>query len=159
MDFLLLSTVSRAGSSTFCHIPGEQLWDDITMSWTRIHWTIEAGPRHKDTDTCDRRTHCKCISNHFTHYPGKSFAAPMCMCKYVALLEHFHVLGSFAAAGGGRGSGCRWRWAKTVGGVGCLVSKAGHTRRGTEQDPADTATKVCTKVCGVLALMVLDEMK
>jgi len=46
-----------------------------------------------------------------------------------------------------------------VGGVGCLVSKAGHTRRGTEQDPADTATKVCTKVCGVLALMVLDEMK
>jgi len=27
----------------------------------------------------------------------------MCMCKYVALLEHFHVLGSFAAAGGGGG--------------------------------------------------------
>jgi len=25
------------------------------------------------------------------------------MCKYVALLEHFHVLGSFAAAGGGGG--------------------------------------------------------
>jgi len=27
------------------------------------------------------------------------------MCKYVALLEHFHVLGSFAAAGGGGGGG------------------------------------------------------
>jgi len=31
--------------------------------------------RYKVRNTKRERTHWKCISNHFTHYPGKSFYA------------------------------------------------------------------------------------
>lgn len=114
-----------------CH----QLWDDITMSWTRIHWTIEAG---QDTKIRIHATAAR-TANVFPIIlliiRAKVLRAPICevyvrMCKCASVWIYLNIFMSFAHLQQLDWWQWQWvaEWMEKVG-DGCLVSKAGHTRR------------------------------